>query len=184
MKTKRTAVFVAVVFAVAAAGTGAGLAVSANLRTNSPTIGAANNEAVPAAVTTQRKLKRNFISQDSGSLTVAAGFQPIDALTTVNCPSTSTTSACTIEAEQHVQVNGSTAGNNWAICTQVDGQYMAAPACPFLGAIPSDGSYTTGTFAQSKTGVSVGNHTVRTFLYTTNGATRDIYEITYRLYVP
>ena len=70
------------------------------------------------------------------------------------------------------------------ICTQVDGAFMAEPLCPFLGVVPSDGSFLAGSFAQSKTGVSVGNHTVQSFLFTNNGGSRNIYEIVYRVYVP
>jgi hypothetical protein len=184
MKSKRSIVIVAVVFALATFGTGAAVGVSASRRANSPTIGAASDAVVPASVTSKRKLKRNFISQDSGSVAVGAGFQPVDAPTTINCPSTPYTSTCTIEAEQHLQVKGSTAGNSWAICTQVDGAFMGEPLCPFLGVVPSDGTLIFGSFAQTKTGVSVGDHTVQTFVYTANGATRSIYEIAYRLYVP
>jgi hypothetical protein len=184
MRSKRSIVIVAVVFALATVGTGAAVGVSVSRRANSPTIGATNDPAVPASVTSKRKLKRNFISQDSGSATVGVGFQPVDAPTTINCPSTPYTSTCTIEAEQHVQVKGSTTGNSWAICTQVDGAFMGEPLCPFLGVVPSDGTFTFGSFAQTKTGVSVGDHTVQTFLYTANGGARHIYEIAYRLYVP
>ena len=140
--------------------------------------------AVPATVTSKRKLKGNYISQDNSLASVGAGFQPIDALTTINCPSTTGTSTCTIEADQHLQVSGSTTANRWAICTQVDGAFMAEPLCPFLGDVPSNGSFTSGSFAQSKTGVSVGNHTVQSFLFTDNGGNRNIYEIVYRVYVP
>ena len=113
-----------------------------------------------------------------------AGFQPIDARTTIDCPSTSTTTTCTIEADQHLQVDGSTTANKWGTCTTVDGAFMAEPNCPLLGVVPSDGTFTSGSFVQTKTRVSVGNHTVRSFLYTSFGRTREIYEFTHRVYVP
>ena len=58
---------------------------------------------------------------------------------------------------------------------------MAQPNCPFLGVIPSDGTYVAGSFAQN-TSVSPGTHTVQTFVYTDNGANRSIYEIQYQVY--
>jgi hypothetical protein len=138
-------------------------------------------EQPSAPVVTGRKLKTTAISQDGGTVTVGSGFQPIDGVTTLVCPGTS--GNCTIEADQHVQVSGSTANNAWAICTQVDGAFMNQPVCPYQGYVPN-GSYGTGSFAQFKTSVPFGNHTVQTFLYTSYGATRNIYSITYRVYKP
>jgi hypothetical protein len=134
----------------------------------------------PNAVVKQRVLKVTARSQGGGIVAVPSGFQPIDGVTTLHCPGTTT---CTFEADQNVQVRGSTASNDWAICTQVDGAYMTQPLCPFLGQVPN-GFFGAGSFVQTQTGLSPGNHTVRTFLYTDNGADRSIYTILYRVYTP
>jgi hypothetical protein len=134
----------------------------------------------PKISTAKAKLQKSWSSYDSGSVTVGAGFQPIDAVQSFTCPGTTT---CSFTAEQNVQVIGSTASNRWAICTQIDGSFLDKPLCPFQGLVPTS-NYEAGSFAQSQTGLTPGTHTVQTFLYTDFGATRGIFEIIYRYYRP
>lgn len=115
------------------------------------------------------------------SVPIDPGYQPIDRLTAINCVDAH---GCTIGFEQHIQLGGNkTEGNEWGICTFVDGNYVYTPGCPFQGNLPTDGTYTVGTFAQ-QTSVSFGPHTVQTFVYTTNGGQKDTYNIIYRVYHP
>lgn len=136
---------------------------------------------VPAVVVSSgRVLKQSHIVSDTAIVTVGAGFQPIHAALVINCPGTVGTT-CTLGAEQNVQVRGASAGR-WAICTQVDGFFLSQPSCPFLGSVPTDNSFIAGSFAQSATNLSIGAHTVQTFLYTDGGGDLSIYNITYRIY--
>jgi len=134
----------------------------------------------PDPVSGAKTLRVTLISQDNNLVAVGAGFQPVDAATTINCPAAS----CTFSAEQNLQVQNSIAGNRWAICTSVDGTNMNQPLCPFLGNLPSDSSYVAGSFSQSQIGVPGGVHTIQTFVYSDSGLNRSIYSIIYRVYTP
>ena len=134
---------------------------------------------LPQTTTGVQTLLVSRVQWGNSLVAVGSGFQPIDTATTLTCPATR---RCTIRVEQNVQVRGSAASNRWAICTQVDGVFMGQPNCPFLGVIPSDGTFVAGSFAQNDTTVSAGAHTVRTFLFTDFGADRSIFEIQYQLY--
>lgn len=126
------------------------------------------------------KLKSTAISSGNLGATVPAGFAALDAPLVITCPGHST---CTIAAEQNVQVRGSTANNAWAICTKVDGNYMTQPSCPFLG-YTGTSYYLGGSFSQSQTGFTPGNHTVQTEVYSSNGMDVYNYAINYRVYIP
>ena len=182
-RVKKWAIPVGLVAALVAGG-GATQAFAAHHSSGSsasPTASTSHSTGVtPNAVVKQRVLKVTARSQGGAIVAVPSGFQPIDGVTTLHCPGTTT---CTFEADQNVQVRGSTANNAWAICTQVDGAYMTQPSCPFLGNVPN-GFFGAGSFVQTQTGLSAGNHTVQTFLYTDDGADRSIYTILYRVYTP
>jgi hypothetical protein len=119
---------------------------------------------------------------NDNNVPVGSGYQPVDLPTTVNCPSTS---GCTIAVEAQLQLggNGKTL-NAWAICAQVDGNYIHTPGCPFQGYLPVSMSvWTVGSWSQ-QTSVSAGDHTVETSVYTDYGAFKDTYNIVYRVYAP
>ena len=140
-------------------------------------------EAVtPAAVTGgAHALSATYFSWGNIQREVGAGYQAIDAPTKVSCQSAS---GCTIGVEQQVQVGlVKTSNNGWAICTQVDGNYIDTPGCAWQGYIPPNGFYIVGSFAQ-QTSVAFGSHTVQTFIYTTYGAQEDTFNIIYRVYQP
>jgi hypothetical protein len=132
-------------------------------------------------ITNNRKLFETWISEANDLVTVGSGFQAVDNPITINCPAPN---LCTFAAEQNLQVNGSTSGNRWAICTEVDGNFMSEPLCPFLGLVSSDGTYIAGSFVQTMHGLSPGQHTVQTFVYSDLGLSRSIYAIVYRVYGP
>jgi hypothetical protein len=131
----------------------------------------------PNTVSGPKKLLQTKFSYGVGGA-VAAGYAAIDSPINFACPGTTT---CAYEAEQHVQVAGSTDGNLWAICTQIDGSFLSQPSCPFLGTVPN-GTFGTGTFTQGASGIAHGPHTIQTFIYTEDGATVYNYQITYRVY--
>jgi len=133
--------------------------------------------APSAGQTVLRATKTAF---GNGLEAVGPGFVAIDAGKTLLCPNDG--GSCRIEADQNVQVTDGPGGNNrWAICTQVDGSFMAQPLCPFLGVINPD-IFQAGSFIQTQSGIGPGTHTVRSFIFTDAGATRSIYTIVYRLY--
>jgi len=134
----------------------------------------------PNPVSGAKTLRVTLVSQDNNLVAVGAGFQAVDAVTSINCPAAS----CTFSAEQNLQVQNSIAGNRWAICTAVDGNFMNQPLCPYLGTLPSDSSYVGGSFSQSQIGVAGGVHTLQTYVYTDFGVNRSIYSIIYRIYTP
>ena len=131
----------------------------------------------PNAVSGPKKLLQTKLSYGVGGA-VGAGFAAIDSPINFACPGTTT---CAYEVEQHVQVAGSTDGNQWAICTQIDGTFLTQPSCPFLGTVPN-GALGSGSFAQGASGIPHGAHTIQTFIYTEDGATVYNYQITYRVY--
>jgi hypothetical protein len=143
-----------------------------------PTVGQQLHQVVPMLTTGVETLLNSRSQFGSDLVTLGSGFQAIDAGTTLTCPAGK---KCLIRAEQNLQVRGSAASNRWAICTQVDGVFMAKPSCPYQGLVPADGTYVAGSFAQNAT-VGAGVHTLRTFLYTDAGADRSIYEVQYQIY--
>jgi len=136
--------------------------------------------AAPLVISAKRVLKSTTIVSDNAFTAVAGGFQPIHGPITMTCPGTGT---CTLEAAQNVQVQGA-GGGAWAICTQVDGFFVSEPSCPFLGSVPTDGSFGAGSFAQSASNLGPGNHTVQSFIFTSGAANLSIYNIVYRIYKP
>jgi len=136
--------------------------------------------AQPGPVSGAKTLRVSLISQNSDLVAVGPGFVAVDSPITINCP----VASCTFEVDQNLQASTAVANNRWAICTQLDGSFMAEPLCPFLGKLPSDGSYQAGTFVQTATHVATGVHTVQTFIYTDFGGNRSIYAMVYRVYTP
>lgn len=133
----------------------------------------------PAQINAAKKLVNTVIHGTFSGATVGSGFQAIDTPFTFSCPGTTT---CTYEVDENVQVGTSTSGNAWAICAVIDGNYMSEPNCPYLGYIPNDGFFYGGSFAQSIHGISPGNHTLSTQIYSANGLTIDNYALIYHVY--
>jgi hypothetical protein len=143
-----------------------------NAQESSPTSSIQPRAAMPTT-----KLKNTVIVAGSSFVDLGAGFQPIDGPQDLECKS----KRCTYEVDQNVQVSGSTDSNSWAICTQIDGVFMTAPNCPFLGLVPN-GPYGAGSFVQTQSGLAKGPHQLRTFLYTEFGAELANYTLIYRVY--
>ena len=59
---------------------------------------------------------------------------------------------------------------------------MAQPICAYYGAIPLDGTFVAGSFAQNATPVAAGAHKVWSFLYTGSGTDCSICEIQYQIH--
>ena len=139
----------------------------------------AEADAANAPVTTVKKvLKHSRFVSENVAAAIGSNFQPMTDVITINCPAPG---GCLLEVDQHANVRGTTVNNRWAICTKVDGVFMTAPTCPFLGVIPSNNFFVAGAFAQTK-GISPGDHAVQTFIFTDTGGTRGIYQVTHRIY--
>lgn len=69
---------------------------------------ASQGKVSPETVIRGLKLRSTAISSGNLGSTVPAGFAAIDAPLVIHCPGTTT---CTFEAEQNVQVEGTTANN-------------------------------------------------------------------------
>lgn len=130
-----------------------------------------------------RKLVSTSWHFDEPDTSIPGGLvaSPIDSSLTFQCPH----GGCTLTAELTVQVGGgSTDSNQWALCTTIDGTIMPPGACPFVGQILSDGSFTAGAFNFTQSGVTAGSHTIQSFVYSFDGGILANYDITYRLYTP
>lgn len=168
------------IVALVTTGTGVALAAGGDGGETSPTGGSREQASAVVASASGVLQRTRFIFESTGTITVAAGFQPLHSPKTINCTGTGT---CTAGFEQNVQIKGNTDANNWAICQQVDGAFLTEPSCPFLGAVPN-GTFGSGSFAQQKSGLSIGTHTVQTFVYTDKGAEVGIFNIVVRIYKP
>jgi hypothetical protein len=127
------------------------------------------------------RLRSTAISESYLKAEIGPGRTPLEsAAITLTCPGKTT---CTFEADQNVEVMGTSSNNKWAVCTDVDGDHMTEPLCPYLGNVPK-GFFGAGSFVQSMSGITPGTHKIRTFVITKNGATRGVYMITYRVYTP
>lgn len=143
---------------------------------------ATSRKAKPAApdLIFNRKLASTSISWGNDVIVIGSGKMAIDSPLTFNCPR----GGCTLTADVHVQVGENTKTSNLlGICTDLDGSSMP-PGCPNVLTIPTDESFVGGSFAFAQSGVTAGSHTIQGFVYTTFGATRAYYNITYRLYTP
>jgi hypothetical protein len=167
-----------VVVVVALFGAHHRVLVQANESSNAPVNRPSGHAPAPVALAAHTLLT-SYINQGDLAAAVSSGFQPVDTPVTINCTSAA---GCTIGAEHWLQVGGqSTAGNLWAICTEVDGgiQFL----CPYQGYIATDGTYVTGSFNLA-VAVSPGTHTVQEIVFTAAGATVGDYHNTYVVYRP
>ncbi|MGB8540496.1 MAG: hypothetical protein WCD49_02550 [Candidatus Acidiferrales bacterium] len=136
----------------------------------------------PEALATKHVLEGTYISQGFyGAVVPAEATAPIDPQLTVACPGTSGT--CTIAADMWVQSNAGTSDNAISVCLYVDGK-PPATGCPLTGETPADGAFAVTSFSQSVSGLAHGNHTVRTYYFTDQGAGVESYTVNYRVYKP
>jgi len=127
-----------------------------------------------------RKLVSTSFSLNNDIIVVGPGKQAVDSPLTFTCPK----GGCTVTADVHVQMGENTKAQNlFAVCADLDGGDMA-PGCPNIASIPTDETFIGATFAFANSNVAPGTHTLQGFVYTTFGASRAYYSITYRLYTP
>ncbi len=129
----------------------------------------------PTVLAAHTLITSYFDSGDNGAS--GSGYQAVDNAFNANCTSVV---GCTIELDSWVDV-GDSSGPLYGICLFVDG--VQAPNCPYIGSLPSDGSYVTGSGSQT-VAVGPGTHALQTFVYTTGSATIAFYHDNYHLYRP
>jgi hypothetical protein len=126
------------------------------------------------------KLVRTYADIGAPSAGYGSGFTAIDSPVKINCGNVA---GCTIVVTSFANSGGqSSSGNNWGICTNVDG-VIGAGICTYQGTLPSDGSYVSGSFTNVLS-VAQGRHTVQAELFLTSGATLEEYSNTYSVYLP
>lgn len=116
-----------------------------------------------------------------GKAISAATFTAVDTAVSVSCPGP--TGTCTIFANQFVETNGSTSGNNAALCFYIDG-VSVGNSCYFTNEIPSDGNFDQSATQSWGSNVSVGTHTAQTVLYCTGGCNLYEFNLQYTVYKP
>ena len=112
-----------------------------------------------------------------------SGYAQLDDATTVTCPGPS---SCLIEFDQFVEVGGSGSDNPWAIWSALDGNLVSEPDGPWQGYVNFGGNYfwKTGSGFQFAGGVSPGQHTVQTYVYSQDGVEVGIWALKYQVYQP
>jgi hypothetical protein len=99
-----------------------------------------------------RTLLKSYFSYGNSAATapLVAGLQAVDSPVTVNCPTNTTSTTCTIEGEMRLQLGmGNFSGNFYSICLKVDGTIVEGGGCPSMGVIPQ-GAWTVTSFAEVK----------------------------------
>jgi len=129
-----------------------------------------------------RSLKSTTMNYDEPLVTVSADtFTNIDSPLSFTCPH----GGCTLTADIHAQVGeGGPSFNEWAICALLDGNIMPPNACPYVGELATDGSFSASSFEFVQTGVTAGHHSIQSQIFMNEGGLLATYEITYRLYTP
>jgi hypothetical protein len=182
-KGRVAASIAAMLFALGASSVSAQEAQPPRFQAQAPSIG--SSEMTRAAVyANNKKLQSTSFSSGRNTSTFGAGYAPLDSVRTITCPGT--TGTCILQVIQTANVRGTTASNRWALCTAVDGVVISdsiSTTCPYLGFVTNSPTYYIGaTSSQTKFAIPVGDHTVRTYLYTEFGGTPGLFNITYNVF--
>jgi hypothetical protein len=155
--------------------------VAGTVHSNKSLTTAADEKALPQTLIFNRKLTSTTVVVGNDFKDIGSGKVAIDSPLAFTCPS----GGCTVTAEVHVQLGLNTISSNVAgLCSDLDGFDMPPQGCPSVVTIPTDDSFVAPAFDFAQSGVTAGNHTLQTFVFTDDGARRSRYVITYRLYTP
>jgi hypothetical protein len=132
--------------------------------------------APPPAV--NEVIGRTFITTNSPSITLPAGFNTEDSGISFSCPS----GTCTLVVDSFATSGANSfSGNNRALCLVVDSTIVGA--CAYDGSDATDGTY-SAVNAINTFKVSAGAHSAFMYFYTVDGTTMYTYTNVYRLYRP
>lgn len=146
------------------------------------------SQEISPALAINEGISRTYVVHGSGPSSIpASSWTAVDPGLTIVCPGT--TGKCTITADISVQSGGgSTASNSGAVALSVDGTIVctsdASNGCHYAAEIPSDGRFVEDNELNQLSGVTLGNHTVQTFVWSDNGAVGGFYNIRYQVLKP
>jgi hypothetical protein len=156
---------------------------------NPPTSVRSSRSASPLSLAPNEVLQQNYLVHGtlSGTSFPAGQYTAVDSPQMVQCPGKSGT--CTIAANIWVQTGDRfSTSNNYAVCLYVDGVSVDSSnisnGCHYTENTPSDGTFVEGSELNQLSGVSIGSHTVQTFLYTNDGTAVYNFNISYQVYKP
>lgn len=139
-----------------------------------------SHHATTTSVGLGAPVKTYFTTGNAGLTLVAATPTALGLPVAVNCPGT--TGKCKIEIDNVVQMgNGAAASNEWAVWETM-GSQISAPGGPFMGAVPADGSFVTGSEIETISQVVHGNHNIQPMVYADTAAEVFNYMIVIRVY--
>jgi hypothetical protein len=132
------------------------------------------------AQATKHVLQGTYISNGNYNGDVSgATYTAISPQLIVDCPGTGT---CTIEADMWVQNSHGTDQTPNSVCFYVDG--VQSGGCPYAGGATTAGYFETLSSAWPVSGLAAGEHTVQTYVYSTDGEYVGYYTVNYRVYKP
>jgi hypothetical protein len=126
-------------------------------------------------------LRANFVTTDTGTFSLAAGFT-IEDNVEFQCGSTGA-STCTLVVDSFATSSGGgIADDDRALCLVLDGNIVGA--CAYNGYDAADGSYSAVSSINEVSGLTVGNHTAFTLFYSTDGTTLYTFTNNYSVFKP
>jgi hypothetical protein len=136
--------------------------------------------AIPAVVAKGHVLVKTYLHTGDYGKNVSAGvYTPIDAKSTISCP----TGPCAIFAHMLVENgNVAVAGNDSVLVLYVDGS--PADSSYLVGVTPADGSFINVTQDTQRNNLAKGTHTIQMFYWSAFGAFIAHYAASYTLYQP
>jgi hypothetical protein len=112
---------------------------------------------------------------------ILSGATPLGSPVQVTCPAT--TSSCTVEIDNVIQMGGGgTANNRWAVW-ETQGEHRSVPGGQWMGVIPTHG-WVTGSDIEVVKGVPPGRHAIQPVVYAQRGGKVFLYMIVIRVYAP
>ena len=126
-------------------------------------------------------LVATYVSSGDPSNVIAPGTSPIDAVHSISCPGP--TGTCLLQVDSWVQIGWGSYSDQVAICIYVDGSQ--AGSCYWGGDVPEYGRWVNVATSLNVPGLSVGNHTVQTYIEEANNPlTLGYYNINYKVFKP
>lgn len=124
-----------------------------------------------------------YVSSGAPFMVVNPGVAtPIDAVHTISCPGT--TGTCLLQVNSWVQIGNGIEADEISICVHVDGSQGFAN-CYTGGVVQIYGRWVNVATSLNFPGLSVGNHTVQTYIFEGNNPlTVGYYNINYEVFKP
>lgn len=120
---------------------------------------------------------------DPNKVIPAYAATPIDAVNTISCPGP--TGTCFLQVNSWVQMGNGSEGDEVYVCLYLDGQDQIG-RCEWGGVVQVYGRWVNVATSLNVPGLSVGNHTVQSYIVeaTGGGVTLGYYNINYQVFKP